>query len=104
LACRYGGEEFVILLHGADTSEAAARAETIRQAIKSMELAFRGQSFGSVTISLGVATFPRHAQDGAALITAADGAMCTAKHAGRGRVEISSSNLAESPPLAGMRA
>jgi diguanylate cyclase (GGDEF)-like protein len=103
LACRYGGEEFVILLHGADTSEAAARAETIRQAIKSMEVAFRGQSLGPVTISLGVATFPRHAQDGAALITAADGAMYTAKHAGRDRVEISSGNLAESPPLAELR-
>jgi diguanylate cyclase (GGDEF)-like protein len=103
LACRYGGEEFVILLHGADTSEAAARAETIRQAIKSMEVAFRGQSLGPVTISLGVATFPKHAQDGAALITAADGAMYTAKHAGRDRVEISSRNLAESPPLAEMR-
>ncbi len=88
LACRYGGEEFVILLHSAELQPARERAEMLREAIKAMELSFRGQALGSVTISLGVATFPLHAADGAALITAADKAMYAAKRAGRDRVEV----------------
>jgi diguanylate cyclase (GGDEF)-like protein len=98
LACRYGGEEFVMLLHGADAGEGATRAEVIRKAIKSMEVTFRGQALGPVTISLGIASFPAHADDGAALITAADAAMYEAKHRGRDRVEVASSCV-ESPPL-----
>ena len=90
LACRYGGGEFVILLHSAELREARERAETIREAIKSMDLASRGRVLGSVTISIGVATFPVHGADGAALITAADAAMYAAKHAGRDRVEVAS--------------
>jgi diguanylate cyclase (GGDEF)-like protein len=99
LACRYGGEEFIIVLHAADTSEATARAETIRQEIESMEVTFRGQALGAVTISLGVATFPGHADDGAALITAADAAMYAAKRSGRNRVAVTASAHVESPPL-----
>jgi diguanylate cyclase (GGDEF)-like protein len=86
LACRYGGEEFVILLHNAELPEARERAETIRAAIKSLELGFRGQALGPVTISLGVAAYPEHAADGASLIAAADAAMYAAKHCGRDRV------------------
>lgn len=96
LACRYGGEEFIILLHSANVDEANARAEVIREAIKSMHLTFRDQALGPLTISLGVATFPTHAEDGAALITAADSAMYAAKHAGRDRVETALKNRAES--------
>jgi diguanylate cyclase (GGDEF)-like protein len=99
LACRYGGEEFIIVLHAADTSEAAGRAEIIRRAIESMEVTFRGQALGSVTISLGVATFPGHADDGAALISTADAAMYAAKRSGRNRVAVTASAHVESPPL-----
>jgi diguanylate cyclase (GGDEF)-like protein len=86
LACRYGGEEFIIVLHSAPIGDAMARAEDLRQAIKSMSLTHRAQSLGTVTISLGVASFPDHAQDGAALITAADQAMYEAKRTGRDQV------------------
>jgi diguanylate cyclase (GGDEF)-like protein len=102
LACRYGGEEFIILLHSADIREATARAETIREAIKSLDIIFRGQTLGSVTISLGVATFPAHADNGEALITAADSAMYEAKRAGRNRVETASQNRVESSATADM--
>lgn len=88
LACRYGGEEFLILLHSAGLVETRARAEEIREAIRSMEVSFRGQALGPVTISLGVAAYPQHATDGGSLITAADAAMYAAKNAGRDRVEV----------------
>src|SRR5579884_874185 len=88
VACRYGGEEFLLLLHSAGLAEARERAETIREAIKGMELSFRGQTLGPVTISLGVATYPEHASDGESLITAADAAMYMAKRSGRDRVQI----------------
>jgi diguanylate cyclase (GGDEF)-like protein len=99
LACRYGGEEFVIQLHSAGVPEAVRRAEVIREAIKAMELTFRGQALGSVTISLGVATFPAHAADAAALLTAADSAMYEAKHAGRDQVKVASMSRAEPSAL-----
>jgi diguanylate cyclase (GGDEF)-like protein len=100
LACRYGGEEFLMLLHGAGLAEARERAETIREAIKLMEVSFRGQALGQVTISLGIATYPEHATDGEALITAADAAMYAAKHSGRDRVHLATSNPRRSERIA----
>ena len=88
LACRYGGEEFIVVLHSAGITEALERAAVIRESIKALTLTFRGQSLGTITMSLGVAAFPTHADDGPALITAADSAMYEAKRAGRNRVEI----------------
>ncbi|HJU16335.1 MAG TPA: diguanylate cyclase [Stellaceae bacterium] len=96
LACRYGGEEFLILLHDAGLSEARERAETIREAVKAMDFSFRGQALGPVTISLGVAVYPDHASDGASLITAADSAMYAAKHSGRDQVRCAGSGPEES--------
>jgi diguanylate cyclase (GGDEF)-like protein len=73
VACRYGGEEFIVVLPGADLGEAVARAQVIREEIGAMSLTFSGQSLGPVTISLGVATFPLHVDDSGALIAVADG-------------------------------
>ncbi len=98
IACRYGGEEFLLLLPGAELRDARERAEKVRKAIKSTEMIFRGQSLGAVTLSFGVAAFPVHAADGKSLITAADAAMYAAKNAGRDRVETASrSSGAEAP-------
>jgi diguanylate cyclase (GGDEF)-like protein len=103
LACRYGGEEFIVLLHSAGIGEALARAEVIRGAVKSMNLIFRAQSLGTVTVSFGVATFPAHAEEGAALITAADSAMYEAKRAGRDRVETALESGVETSKSANAR-
>jgi diguanylate cyclase (GGDEF)-like protein len=91
LACRYGGEEFLMLLHGAGLAEARERAETIREAVKSMAVSFRGQALGPVTISLGIAAYSEHASDGESLIAVADAALYMAKRAGRDRVEVAAS-------------
>ncbi len=85
--CRYGGEEFLLLLPGMSEQSARERAETLREALASTPVQFE-QSLISVTGSFGVACFPRHAQTGDGLIAAADQALYAAKEAGRNRVEI----------------
>lgn len=87
LACRYGGEEFTLLMPGADAEQAAARAEAIRQTIRKVALAHRGRSLPPVTVSIGVAAFPEQS-DAASLLRVADGALLTAKSSGRDRVVV----------------
>ncbi len=88
LACRYGGEEFVVMLPGANRIQARERANVLRETIGSLAMTFRDQSLGPVTISCGVAVFPTDADTSEALITAADTALYAAKKSGRNRVEL----------------
>lgn len=87
LACRYGGEEFAIILPKANLTRAETLAERIRQSVMEKELKKRstGETLGFVTVSVGVATY--HAGDTAvSLIERADTALYLAKRAGRNRV------------------
>ncbi|OGL19952.1 MAG: hypothetical protein A3K12_02675 [Candidatus Rokubacteria bacterium RIFCSPLOWO2_12_FULL_71_19] len=86
IACRYGGEEFVLVLHDASLEDAAKRAEDLRDGVKQMRVSDRGRIVGPVTLSLGVATFPEHGITGEALLHAADAALYRAKRRGRDRV------------------
>lgn len=90
LPCRYGGEEFAMLLPMRDSAAGAERAEEIRQTIRKVALAYRGRSLPPVTVSIGVAAFPAEA-DAASLISVADGALLVAKEGGRDRVVIAGS-------------
>lgn len=84
VVCRYGGEEFVILLPATDRAAATAFAERIRKAVEASEIAETG-----VTISVGVASLPdSKIQSPQALFDAADQALYLAKDLGRNRVEI----------------
>lgn len=84
--CRYGGEEFLIIMSGANTAEAAGRAETLRRAVEELSVVQDGKPLGSVTISCGVATYPMHGDISEDLLRTADTALYTAKHEGRNRV------------------
>jgi diguanylate cyclase (GGDEF)-like protein len=86
--CRFGGEEFVLVLPDASLEGAARRAEQIRQAVSQMAIAHGTRMIGPVTVSIGVATFPEHGHDGRALLHAADAAMYQAKRDGRDRVSV----------------
>ncbi len=82
---RFGGEEFVVLLPGADLRQAMGAAERCRVAVAKMELP--EAPYLSVTASVGVAAFPDHGADLDGLLQAADRAMYAAKANGRNRVE-----------------
>jgi diguanylate cyclase (GGDEF)-like protein len=89
VACRYGGEEFLLILPGADAETTRQRAEQLRESVKHLFVSHRGQSIGSVTLSGGVAAFPDHGTTGDALVQAADAALYRAKGDGRDRVVVS---------------
>jgi diguanylate cyclase (GGDEF)-like protein len=86
LACRYGGEEFTIVLVDADADEAMARAEQIRNAISTTTVQHMKQALGPCTASIGLAMLPRDALTPAELLEKADAALYRSKAAGRDRV------------------
>lgn len=83
--CRYGGEEFLLVLPKVEKALAIERAEQLRSAMAAAPI-FYGISAISVTVSFGVATFPKDGQTGDELISAADSALYAAKASGRNRV------------------
>jgi diguanylate cyclase (GGDEF)-like protein len=86
VACRYGGEEFTLVLQEADAGVALDRAEELRRAAQRMAIDYRRQSLGPVTCSIGVASYPLHGDTPDQLIRRADRALYLAKEQGRDRV------------------
>jgi diguanylate cyclase (GGDEF)-like protein/PAS domain S-box-containing protein len=89
IACRYGGEEFMIILPDTPIEIAQKRAETLRGEISRNELRFNDEPLGAITISIGVAAYPQHGEQKNALIKSADEALYQAKQNGRNRVVVS---------------
>jgi diguanylate cyclase (GGDEF)-like protein len=89
IACRYGGEEFIIILPDTPIEIAEQRAQALRQEVSELTLDYQGQELGRLTISLGVAAFPQHGTKRDALIKSADQAAYLAKKGGRNRVVLS---------------
>ncbi|HLG52734.1 MAG TPA: diguanylate cyclase [Steroidobacteraceae bacterium] len=85
IACRYGGEEFTLILPETSQDVACQRAETTRAGVKQLAVHHRGQSLGSLSLSLGVAVFPEHGLNGDVLLRHADQALYQAKLDGRDR-------------------
>jgi len=86
LACRFGGEEFALVLPDASLEGALQEAEAIRGSVKGLDLKYCDQVLGRITASFGVALFPLHADKPDSLLRAADEALYQAKGAGRDRV------------------
>jgi len=87
VACRYGGEEFLVVLSDTSLDVAWQRAESLRQEIKALDMVYEGRTIG-VTVSFGIAVFPEHGANAAGLLRAADAALYSAKNNGRDRVVI----------------
>lgn len=88
IACRWGGDEFILILSPSTTEGARQRAETIRQDIMLLNVRHADQNLGIITVSMGVAMFPDDASDAATIFKAADVALYRAKKSGRNRVAM----------------
>jgi diguanylate cyclase (GGDEF)-like protein len=88
IVCRYGGEEFVILLPEITPAMAADAAERLREQVAAMRVEFRGEPLRQISISVGLCTYPDGASDAVELLRRADRALYQAKHAGRNQVHV----------------
>ena len=88
IACRYGGDEFILILPDASRDVTRQRAELICEYAQVFHLQFEGQSLPVVTLSLGVAVFPEHGTTSTGILRAVDAALYRAKHEGRCRVVL----------------
>ena len=86
IACRYGGEEFILIMPDTSLEAAHQRAEFLKQGVKRLHVQDAGQSFEGITLSLGVAVYPQHGRTMETILRAADVALYRAKQEGRDRV------------------
>ena len=89
IACRYGGEEFTLILPEGNSLATRQRADFYKKAIQDIEVNFKGMSMGHVTASMGVAVFPDHGRTAKTLLEVADRALYRSKNDGRNRVTMS---------------
>ncbi|MBA3514362.1 MAG: GGDEF domain-containing protein, partial [Pyrinomonadaceae bacterium] len=89
VACRYGGEEFGILLPHTPLSEASVIAERMRQRVAETVYPHgKSQPIGGVTLSIGISTFHKNVDTPDRMIAAADRALYNAKRKGKNRIEL----------------
>jgi len=86
LVARYGGDEFVLVLRDTDGRAAVGVAERIRRTVSSQAVLLDGKVVSNLSLSLGIAVFPRDGETREALVQAADQALYVAKRTGRNRV------------------
>jgi diguanylate cyclase (GGDEF)-like protein len=91
VVCRYGGDEFVIVLPEGTLAGTLQRAQMLGRAVEGLVVTYNGQPMGRATLSLGVAEFPEHGPTGEALLRSADAALYRAKQNGRARAELAMS-------------
>jgi diguanylate cyclase (GGDEF)-like protein len=88
LACRYGGEEFCVILPECSLQQATVRADDIRVQLRELHIARAVEIPGELTVSIGVAAFEETTDQGNLLLRFADDALYQAKRAGRDRVIV----------------
>jgi diguanylate cyclase (GGDEF)-like protein len=88
VVCRYGGEEFAIILPEISEELAREKADAIRRRVSNLRMRFKGGALRPVSISIGIAMYPDPARDSTDLLRMADHALYDAKHAGRNRVNV----------------
>ena len=96
--CRFGGEEFLVMLPGATIDVAARRAELLRGKVEGLVVRYMNQDLPRITMSIGVAAFPAAGDTAEAVMRVADEALYRAKTNGRNRVETASVSGGDSKP------
>jgi len=92
IACRVGGEEFLLILPDTSLDTARQRAEKLREECKRISIQYGGRPLAAITLSLGIATFPEHGTTSEAILRSADEALYQAKAQGRDCVVIAKSS------------
>jgi diguanylate cyclase (GGDEF)-like protein/PAS domain S-box-containing protein len=98
IACRYGGEEFVVVMPGASAEGAYRRAEAWRQSFEAEPIAVGAQTIHT-TLSLGIAAYPAHSHLAEELLRLADQALYLAKSEGRNRTVVYGAELSPNLPM-----
>lgn len=88
IACRYGGEEFALVLPDSSVANAYQRLEQIRIQFEALEVRHQGQLLAAMTFSAGIAAAPEHSWAPEELLRAADAALYAAKQAGRNCIVV----------------
>jgi diguanylate cyclase (GGDEF)-like protein/PAS domain S-box-containing protein len=88
IACRYGGDEFILIMPDATREVTRERAGLVCESAAMFHLQFEGHTLAPVTLSLGVAVFPENGSTSTGVLRAVDAALYRAKHNGRGRVMV----------------
>jgi diguanylate cyclase (GGDEF)-like protein len=88
IACRYGGDEFIIVLPDASSEVTLERAERLRQHVRRLNIQYEGKTLESITLSVGVSVFPENGSTSAEILKAADTALYRAKHERRDRLIV----------------
>jgi diguanylate cyclase (GGDEF)-like protein len=87
IACRYGGEEFMVIMPETSRPDAIQRAEQFRKDIESLQVMYMGQSI-QLTVSIGIAIYPIHGSNVDEILSATDKALYQAKETGRNKIVI----------------
>jgi diguanylate cyclase (GGDEF)-like protein len=95
ISCRYGGDEFLLVLHDSTLADTRERLEQLRLYLRGLSLHYGEQVLGMITLSAGIAQTPEHGTTTAELLLAADKALYVAKQAGGDRTAI----YEPAPPL-----
>jgi len=88
VACRYGGEEFALILPEASLEVVCSRAEEMRQAVKELRPVYQDSVLDGITVSVGVAVYPEHGPTGDDVVRSADTALYHSKARGRDRISV----------------
>ena len=88
VACRYGGEEFVFILLESSAENTFKRAGQMREEVKNLEVHYDGELLASITLSMGISTYPDQGSNAEDLLRVADAALYRAKQEGRDRIII----------------
>lgn len=99
IACRYGGEEFLVVLPDSSVEETRQRIEQIRLLFKEIQIRYGHELLGTMTVSAGIAGVPQHGSTPDELLRAADNALYAAKKAGRNCVSLPREQVMGFTPL-----
>ncbi|KAF0111768.1 MAG: PAS/PAC and GAF sensor-containing diguanylate cyclase [Chloroflexi bacterium] len=93
IPCRYGGEEFLLILPEASLDDTLRRTEKLHSEIQRMNVRYQEESLPAITVSIGVASFPEHGETIESLLSAADSALYRAKNEGRNRFVVAQTSM-----------